>query len=138
MRPTLPSPEVDPGIPNSQMSSSTELSPWHRVASFLLVVAWQFGSTNISLSSIMNSAHMLEAEFAASKILLIFWVTQGPVEPPFMYKRTNKMLLCLSVNLVDLMLRKREHSALKPSRSSSALENGVAAATLGGFGAEEQ
>src|SRR5258708_34628869 len=105
MRPTLPSPEVDPGIPNSQMSSSTELSPWHRVASFLLAVAWQFGSANISLSSIVNSAHIVEAEFAASKTLLIFWVTQGPVEPPFMYERTNKMLLHSSVNSADLMLR---------------------------------
>ncbi len=87
------------------MSSSTELPPWHRVASFLLAVAWQFRSTNILLSSIMDSAHIVEAEFAASKILLIFWVAQGPVEPPFMYKRTNKMLLHSSVNLADLMLR---------------------------------
>ena len=53
----------------------------------------------------MNSAHVVEAEFAVSKILLIFWVTQGPVEPPFMYKRKNKTLLHLSVNSADLMLR---------------------------------
>ena len=82
-----------------------ELTPWHRVASFLLAVAWWFRSTNISSSSIVNSAHVVEAEFAVSKILLIFWVTQGPAEPPFMYKRTNKTLLHLSVNLADLMLR---------------------------------
>src|SRR5258708_8205710 len=74
-------------------------------ASFLLVVAWQFRSMNISLSSIVNSAHVVEAEFALSKILLIFWVTQGPAEPPFMYERTNKMLLCSSVNSAYLMLR---------------------------------
>ena len=87
------------------MSSSMELSPWHRVVSFLLVVAWQFGSANISLSSIVNSAHVVEAGFAVSKIILVFWVAQGPAEPPFMYERTNKMLLHLSVNSVDLMLR---------------------------------
>src|SRR5258705_10852011 len=81
------------------MSSSTELPPWHRVGSFLLAVAWQFRSTNISSSSIVNSAHVVEAEFAASKILLIFWVAQGPAEPPFMYERTNKMLLhCKHLN----------------------------------------
>src|SRR5258705_10774991 len=80
-------------------------APWHRVASFLLAVAWQFGSVNISLSSIVNSTHVVSAGFAASKILLVFWVAQGPAEPPFMYKRTNKMLLHLSMNLVDLMLR---------------------------------
>ncbi len=75
------------------------------MASFLLAVAWQFRSVNILLSSIMNSTHVVEAEFAASKILLIFWVTQGPAEPPFMYERTNKMLLHSSMNSVDLMLR---------------------------------
>ena len=87
------------------MSSSMGLSPWHRVVSFLLAVAWWFGSVNISLSSIVSSAHVVEAEFAVSKIILIFWVSQGPAEPPFMYERTNKMLLHLSMNLVDLMLR---------------------------------
>src|SRR5258708_17533296 len=70
------------------MSSSMELSPWHRVASFLLAVAWQFRSANILSSSIVNSAHLVSAGFAVSKILLIFWVTQGPAEPPFMYERT--------------------------------------------------
>src|SRR5258707_13988260 len=101
----LLSPEMHPWILNSQMSSSMELSPWHRVASFLLVVAWWFGSPNILSSSIVNSAHVVSAGFAASKILLIFWVTQGPAEPPFMYERTNKMLLHSSMNLVDLVLR---------------------------------
>src|SRR6266446_1226472 len=104
-RPMSPSLEMGPWILNSQLSSSTELSPWHRVVSFLLAVAWQFRSANISLSSIVNSTHIVEAEFAASKILLIFWVAQGPAEPPFMYKRTNKTLLHLSVNSVDLRLR---------------------------------
>ncbi len=80
-----------------------ELSPWHRVVSFLLAVAWWFGFVNISSSSIVNSAHIVLAGFAASKILLIFWVTQGPAEPPFMCKRTNKTLLHLSVNSADLM-----------------------------------
>src|SRR6266436_9550481 len=35
-------------------------APWHRVASFLLAVAWQFGSVNISLSSIVNSTHVVK------------------------------------------------------------------------------
>src|SRR5258705_13996584 len=104
-RPTSPSPEVGLWISNSQMSSSTELSPCHKVVSFLQPVAWQFRSVNISSSSIVNSAHVVSAGFAASKILLIFWVAQGPAEPPFMYERTNNTLLHSSVNLVDLMLR---------------------------------
>ena len=82
-----------------------ELSPWCKVASFLLVVTWQFRSANISSSSIMNSTHIVSVGFAASKIWLTFWVTQGPAEPPFMYERTNKMLLHSSMNLVDLILR---------------------------------
>src|SRR5260370_42702326 len=112
------------------MSSSTELLPWHRVVSFLLAVAWEFGSMNISSSSIVNSTHVVEAEFAASKILLIFWVTQGPAEPPFMYERTNKTLLHSSMNLVDLMLSQRAHSALKQSRLAWVPENVGVVATL--------
>jgi len=53
----------------------------------------------------MDSAHIVSVGFAASKILLIFWVAQGSAEPPFMYERTKRMLLCSSWNLVDLMLR---------------------------------
>jgi len=49
-----------------------ELSPWHRVESFLLAIALQFGSKNISLSSIMNLAHVVSAGSTASKIQLIF------------------------------------------------------------------
>src|SRR5258706_1459485 len=49
---------------------------------------------------------------------LILWVAQGPVVPPFMYDRTNRMLLHSSRNLECLILRQREHSALKWSRSS--------------------
>src|SRR5258708_12609225 len=65
---------------------------------------------------------------------LILWVAQGPVVPPFMYNRMNRTLLCSSGNLECLILRQREHSALKQSRSSWALENGEGVATLGGFG----
>src|SRR5258708_10095714 len=96
-RPTSLSLEMDPWILNSWMSSSMELSPWHRVVSFLLAVAWWFRS--------VNSAHIVSAGFAVSNILLIFWVAQGPAEPPFMYESTNRTLLCLSVNLADVMLR---------------------------------
>ncbi len=38
--------------------------------------------------------------------------------PPSMYERTKRMLLHSSENLVDLILRQREHLALKQSRSS--------------------
>src|SRR5258708_1121447 len=53
-----PSQEMGPWISNSWISSSTELSPWRRVASFLLAVAWWFGSANISSSSDTNPAHV--------------------------------------------------------------------------------
>src|SRR5258707_8139486 len=104
-RPMLPSLEVGLWISNSWMSSSTEPSPCHEVASFLQAVAWQFGSVNISLSSIVNSAHVVSMGPTMFKILLIFWVTQGPAEPPFMYERMKRMLLHSSGNLVDLILR---------------------------------
>src|SRR5258708_37811374 len=64
---------------------------------------------------------------------LILWVAQGPAVPPFMYNRMNRTLLCSSGNLECLILRQREHFALKQSRSSWALENGEGVATLGGF-----
>ncbi len=72
------------------------------MASFLLAV-----QVHKHLIELYCELHpVVEAEFvAASKIMLIFWVAQGPVEPPFMYERTNKMLLCSSMNLADLMLR---------------------------------
>src|SRR5258707_1713674 len=57
-RPMSPSPEMGLWISNSWISSSTELSPWRKVASFLLAVAWQFGSANISSSSSTNPAHV--------------------------------------------------------------------------------
>src|SRR6266481_8357069 len=65
---------------------------------------------------------------------LILWVAQGPAVPPFMYNRMNRMLLCSSGNSECLILRQREHSTLKWSRSSWAPENGEGVATLGGFG----
>src|SRR5260221_162470 len=80
-RPTLPSPEMGPWISNSRISSSTGLSPWRKVASFLLAVAWQFRSANISLSSSTNLAHVTSC--ASKRMELIFCVAQGPADPPF-------------------------------------------------------
>ncbi len=64
------------------------------------------------LLKVINEANITKSrggsmnlELLDAKIILIFWVAQGPAEPPFMYKRTNKMLLHSSMNLVDLMLR---------------------------------
>src|SRR5260221_12508287 len=65
---------------------------------------------------------------------LIFCVAQGPADPPFMYDKMNRTLLCLSGNSDCLILRQREHSALKWSKSSCAPENGEGVETLGGFG----
>src|SRR6266446_9689493 len=64
---------------------------------------------------------------------LIFCIAQGPADPPFMYDRTNRTLLHSSGNSECLILRQREHSTLKQSRSSWAPENGEGVATLGGF-----
>src|SRR5258705_12029022 len=50
-----------------------------------------------------------------------------------MYNRMNRTLLCSSGNSECLILRQREHSALKQSRSSWVLENGEGVTTLGGF-----
>src|SRR6266436_1347214 len=65
---------------------------------------------------------------------LIFCIAQGPVDPPFMYDKMNRTLLCSSRNSDCLILRYREHLALKQSRSSCTPENGEGAETLGGFG----
>src|SRR5258708_38797168 len=97
-RPTLPSPEMGPWILNSWISSSTELSPQRRVASFLWVVAWQFGSTNISSSCNMNPAHVTSSGLAGQRIELIFCISQGPAEAPFVYIETNGAFVGLPVN----------------------------------------
>src|SRR5260221_3124763 len=65
---------------------------------------------------------------------LIFCIAQGPADPPFMYDKMNRTLLHSSRNLACLILRQREHSALKQSKSSCAPENGEEAETLGAFG----
>src|SRR5258708_36616324 len=102
-RPMLPSLEVGLWISNSWMSSSTEPSPCHEVASFLQAVAWEFGSVNISLSSIVNSAHVVSMGPTMFKILLICLLPQGPAQPRFMYQRLKRMLSHSHGNLVDVM-----------------------------------
>src|SRR6266436_2588223 len=64
---------------------------------------------------------------------LIFCVAQGPADPPFMYDKMKRTLLHSSRNSDCLILRWREHSALKWSKSSCAPENGEGVETLGGF-----
>src|SRR5258707_9102525 len=65
---------------------------------------------------------------------LIFCVAQGPADPPFMYDKMNRTLLHSSRNSDCLILRQREHSALKQSKLSCTPENGEGVETLGGFG----
>src|SRR5258707_8987872 len=65
----------------AKSGSSAELSPWCKVVSFLLAVAWRFRSANISLSSSTNPAHITSC--ASKRMELIFCVAQGPADPPF-------------------------------------------------------
>src|SRR5258708_1935249 len=48
-RPMSPSPEMGLWISDSRISSSTDLSPWRKGASFLLPVASRFGAANSTL-----------------------------------------------------------------------------------------
>src|SRR5258708_35437375 len=122
--PMSPNLDVGPWTLNCWMSSSTELAPCHRVESFCHAVASQFGSTNMRLTSALNSSIII----GIPEGLRTCWILCIPhvlAALPFMYDRMNSIQLVSLGNSDPRRHMYRLHSALKQSRSSCRAVNGV-------------
>src|SRR6266446_141453 len=115
---SLTSPNLDMGLwtSNCWMSSLTELAPCHKVESFCHAVASQFRSTNMRLTSALNSSIIIGV-LEGLRTCWILCITHVLAAPPFMYDRMNSIWLVSLGNLDPCRHMYRLHSALKQSRS---------------------
>src|SRR6266436_6729712 len=95
--PTSPNLDMGPWTSDCWMSLLMELVPCHRVESFCHAVTSQFRSTNMRLTSALNSSIIIGI-LEGLRTCWILCVTHVLVALPFMYDRMNCIQLILLGN----------------------------------------